>query len=224
MTPERLFSTSEYNMPERIRQTARSKRDGKPAATPCGSATIPTKHFEDAAAWEAWLEQNYGDPDGIWMKISRRGSGIPSVTYDQALDIALCFGWIDGQRKSLDAQFFLQRFAPRRKNSNWSKRNVEKVTALIEAGRMRPPGQAEIDAAKADGRWEKAYASPSVIEVPDDFQRALNKNSKAKAFFESLSKMKRYPFLYRLEIVKREETRKRKIEQFVELLSAGKTL
>jgi uncharacterized protein YdeI (YjbR/CyaY-like superfamily) len=180
--------------------------------------------FKDANAWEAWLETNHTDTTGLWLKISKKGSGIASVTYDEALDTALCFGWIDGQKKSHDAEHFLQRFTPRRKKSMWSKRNVDKVAVLIAAGRMRQAGEMEIDAAKADGRWEKAYSSSSVMVVPADFQAALDRNKKAKAFFAGLGKTKRYPFLWRIETAKREDTRKKRIEQFVALLAEGKTL
>jgi uncharacterized protein YdeI (YjbR/CyaY-like superfamily) len=146
------------------------------------------------------------------------------VTYEEALDTALCFGWIDGQKKSHDADHFLQRFTPRRKNSMWSKRNVEKVATLLAAGRMREPGLAEVESAKADGRWERAYSASSVMEVPGDFQAALDRNQKAKTFFEKLGKTKRYSFLWRIATTKREETRNKKIEQFVKLLAEGKTL
>jgi len=196
-----------------------------PAKSPPASPTIaPIQLFEDAAAWEAWLETNHADPLGMWLKISKKGSGIVSVSYDEALDAALCFGWIDGQKKTHDAEHFIQRFTPRRKKSMWSQRNVAKVAVLIEAGRMRPAGQAEIDAAKEDGRWERAYAASSAIEVPADFQAALDGNRRARTFFEGLGKTKRYPFLFRVTTAKREETRKRNIERFVELLAEGKTL
>ncbi|KAH6635993.1 hypothetical protein F5144DRAFT_591292 [Chaetomium tenue] len=193
-------------------------------ASPASPTTPPIRLFEHVAAWETWLEANHTDPTGLWLKISKKGSAIASVTYDEALDTALCFGWIDGQKKSHDVDHFLQRFTPRRKRSMWSQRNCAKVAVLVETGRMRPAGQAEIDAAKADGRWEKAYFSSSLMEVPDDFQAALGRNKKAKTFFEGLGKTKRYAFLWRIATVKREETRKKKIEQFVGLLSEGKTL
>lgn len=193
-------------------------------ATPASPTTPPIRLFEHVAAWETWLEANHTDPTGLWLKISKKGSAIASITYDEALDTALCFGWIDGQKKSHDVDHFLQRFTPRRKRSMWSQRNCAKVAVLAETGRMRPAGQTEIDAAKADGRWEKAYSSSSLMEVPDDFQAALGRNKKAKTFFEGLGKTKRYAFLWRIATVKREETRKKKIEQFVGLLSEGKTL
>lgn len=196
----------------------------KTVAAPGSAGTQLIQLFEDATAWETWLETNHTDPAGIWLKISKKGSGIASVTYDEALDTALCFGWIDGQKKTHDAHHFIQRFTPRRKKSMWSQRNVDKVAVLIEAGRMRQAGHAEIEAAKADGRWAKAYSSSSVMEVPADFQAALDGNRKARTFFEGLGKTKRYSFLWRLATTKREETRRKKIEQFVQLLGEGKTL
>ncbi|KAL2147644.1 hypothetical protein VTI28DRAFT_8098 [Corynascus sepedonium] len=188
------------------------------------TASEPIQLFEDVKAWETWLEANHTDTAGLWLKISKKGSSVVSVTYEEALDTALCFGWIDGQKKSHDADHYIQRFTPRRKGSVWSQRNVAKVAVLIEAGRMRDAGLAEVEAAKADGRWEKAYASSSAIQVPDDFQVALDRNPKAKTFFEGLGKTKRYPFLWRITTAKREETRKKKIEQFIAILARGETL
>jgi uncharacterized protein YdeI (YjbR/CyaY-like superfamily) len=211
-------------MTARTRLAAKALQAAVPTPVPAAATTQPIQLFADVAAWETWLESNHTDPTGLWLKISKKGSSVASVTYEEALDTALCFGWIDGQKKGLDADHFIQRFTPRRKRSMWSKRNVAKVAVLIEAGRMRQAGQAEIDAAKADGRWEKAYSSPSVMEVPDDFQAALDRNKKAKAFFEGLGKTKRYAFLWRIATAKREETRQKKIGQFMELLAEGKTL
>ena len=198
----------------------------KPAtpATPSTPATPPTQLFEDAIAWETWLETNHSDTAGLWLKMSKKASGIASVTYDEALDSALCWGWIDGQRKTHDENHYVQRFTPRRKNSMWSQRNVAKVAVLIDAGRMRLPGHAEIDAAKADGRWARAYSSSSAIEVPPDFQAALDASTRAQTFFDGLGKTKRYAFLWRITTAKRDETRKKKIAQFVQLLAEGKTL
>ncbi|KAK4225673.1 bacteriocin-protection, YdeI or OmpD-associated-domain-containing protein [Podospora fimiseda] len=199
----------------------------KPSAiskSKAASSTLPIHLFPDANAFESWLETNHGDRSGIWLKIGKKGSGIASVSYDEAIDTALCFGWIDGQRKGLDAQHFLQRFTPRRKNSIWSKRNVDKVGVLVASGRMREPGQIEVDMAKGDGRWEKAYSSSSTMKVPADFEAALDQNKKAKTFFESLNRTKRYPFLWKIETAKRAETRSEKIVQFVKLLAEGKTL
>ncbi|KAK4160385.1 bacteriocin-protection, YdeI or OmpD-associated-domain-containing protein [Cladorrhinum sp. PSN259] len=188
------------------------------------STTLPIHLFADAKAFESWLETNHGDTTGIWLKISKKGSGIASVTYDQAIDTALCFGWIDGQRKGLDAQHFLQRFTPRRKNSLWSKRNVDKVGVLVASGRMREPGKVEVEMAKSDGRWEKAYSSSSTMRVPADFEAALEQSKRAKTFFDSLNRTKRYSFLWKIETAKRAETRQKRIAEFVTLLAEGKTL
>lgn len=191
---------------------------------PTSANSLPTHLFKTGDAWETWLESHHDKSLGLWMKISKKGSSVTSVSYDEALDVALCFGWIDGQKKSYDDQYFLQKFTPRRKGSVWSKRNVEKVTSLIESGLMRPSGQAKIDAAQADGRWQQAYAGSSTIGVPEDFQTALDHNTAARTFFESLNKRQRYSFLWRIETAKRAETRQRRIQQFVELLSDQKTL
>ncbi|CRK16804.1 hypothetical protein BN1723_011085, partial [Verticillium longisporum] len=196
-------------------------RAAKIAAAP---QSPPIRLFDTAVAWETWLVANSQDLAGVWLQIAKKAASKPTVTYDQALDAALCYGWIDGQRKTHDAEHFLQRFTPRRKNSMWSKRNVDKVAVLIQESRMRASGQAEIDAAKADGRWERAYAGASNIQVPADFQAALLKNSSAKSFFEALNKTQRYPFLWRIETTRRPETRRRRIDEYVTLLADHKPL
>lgn len=215
-------------MSTRTRAAAKASQIAKAAttlSTPITASSLPTHLFEDAKAWEAWLEENHASSTtGLWVKISKKGSAIASVTYDEAVDVALCFGWIDGQRKSHDEHHFVQRFTPRRKSSIWSKRNVEKVAALAAAGRMRPGGLAEVDAAKADGRWDKAYASSSTMVVPQDFAAALDGNKRAKNFFESLGRSKRYSFLWRIETAKRAETRKKRIDESVGLLAQQKIL
>ena len=194
-------------------------------ASPTPSSSLPIHLFEDMQAWENWLETNYAtETTGVLLKISKKGCAVPSVTYDEAVDTALCFGWIDGQRKTHDESHFLQRFTPRRKSSIWSKRNVEKVAALVAAGRMRSPGHAEVDRAKADGRWDKAYAGSRTIVVPKDFEAALSRNKRAKNFFETLGKTKRFSFLWRIEMAKKAETRKKRIDEFVALLAQQKTL
>ncbi len=146
------------------------------------------------------------------------------MTYPEAVDIALCYGWIDGHKKSLDATHFLQKFTPRRKASTWSKINVDKVAVLTEQGRMREAGLAEVERAKRDGRWEKAYKSPKDMEPPADFVKALEGNKNAKRFFDGLGRSKKYGFSWRIETAKREETRKKRIDEFVKLLAEGKTL
>jgi uncharacterized protein YdeI (YjbR/CyaY-like superfamily) len=185
---------------------------------------LPIVPFESQGAWEAWLEQNHADSPGLWLKIAKKATGIATVTHAEALDVALCFGWIDGQRGRLDDEWFLQRFTPRRARSRWSQINRDKVERLIADGRMRPAGQREIDRAKEDGRWEAAYASQSTIEVPADLQQALDANPAAKEFFATLKGANRYAILYRIHDAKRAETRARRIEKFVAMLARGETL
>jgi uncharacterized protein YdeI (YjbR/CyaY-like superfamily) len=193
-------------------------------ASSSGPASLPIISFECLEDWESWLEAHHSEPAGLWVKISKKGAATPTISYGETLDSALCYGWIDGQKKSHCEEYFIQKFTPRRKNSLWSKRNVDKVEDLIKSGRMRQSGQAEIDAAKADGRWERAYLSPSLIQVSPDFQSALDANKKAKKFFESLNKTKRYSFLWRIETAKRADTRQRRIQQFVEMLAKHQSL
>ena len=184
----------------------------------------PVVPFATAADWEAWLDEHHADTPGVWLKIARKATGIATVTHAEALDVALCFGWIDGQRNAFDEQWFLQKFTPRRARSRWSKINCGKVETLIAEGRMRPAGQREIDRAKADGRWDAAYASSSTIEVPEDFQAALAADEAADAFFATLNSANRYAILYRIHDAKRPETRARRIAQFVDMLAEGRTL
>jgi uncharacterized protein YdeI (YjbR/CyaY-like superfamily) len=181
--------------------------------------------FASAADWEKWLGEHHGDtPDGVWVKIAKRDSGIATVTYAEALDAALCFGWIDGQKDSLDEVWWLQRFTPRRARSRWSKVNTEKAVALIEQGRMRPPGLAQVEAAKTDGRWERAYHGASSVEVPDDLKAALDANPAAAQFFATLDGANRYAVLYRIHEAKRAATRAARIEKFVDMLARGEKL
>ncbi|KAG5771612.1 hypothetical protein H9Q72_001918 [Fusarium xylarioides] len=195
------------------------------APTPSPATTPETKLFPTPSLFESYLSQHHStNTTGLWLKIAKKNSPIPSITYDQALDTALCYGWIDGQRKSLDATHFIQRFTPRRKKSLWSQRNVNKVAVLTEAGRMKPAGLAEVDAAREDGRWERAYSSSSNVTVPEDFENAIEGDEAAGEFWRDLGKTKRYGFIQRLETAKRPETRRKRIEQFVELLAAGKTV
>jgi uncharacterized protein YdeI (YjbR/CyaY-like superfamily) len=180
--------------------------------------------FESDAHWEAWLQEHHATSDGVWVKIAKKGSGIPTVAYPEVLDTALCFGWIDGQRKALDDSYFLQRFTPRRARSRWSQINRDKVAALTKAGRMRPAGLAEVERAKADGRWDAAYAGGRTMEVPDDLQRELDARPGAAAFFATLNSQNRYSILYRLHDAKRPETRARRLAKFVAMLEAGETI
>lgn len=211
-------------MSRQTRSAAKIVRATTTVTAQSATSTLPIHLFENANAWESWLEENHTSTTAILLKISKRGCDIPSVTYDEAVDTALCFGWIDGQRKALDETHFLQRFTPRRKASIWSKRNVDKIASLDAAGRLRAAGRAEVEAAKADGRWEKAYSSSSTMVVPGDFQAALDRNKRAKNFFETLGKSKRYSFLWRIETAKREETRKKRIDESVKLLASQQTL
>ena len=184
---------------------------------------LPVQHFQDQAAWEQWLSANNGSK-GLWLKIAKKDSGIASVNYAQALDVALCHGWIDGQKKGLDAQFFLQRFTPRRPRSLWSKINIGHVERLMAAGRMASAGQREVDAAKADGRWQVAYAGAGQMEVPAELALALARNAKAKAFFESLDKTSRYSFCWRVHTARKPETRTARAAKFVEMLAKGEKI
>jgi uncharacterized protein YdeI (YjbR/CyaY-like superfamily) len=190
-------------------------------ATDDGLPTIP---FASDAAWEDWLQDNNAVSDGVWIKMAKKDSGIESVRYPEVLESALCFGWIDGRREALDERYFLQRFTPRRLRSKWSRINREKVERLIADARMRPAGLAEVERAKADGRWEAAYEGQKRITVPDDLQRELDARPNAKAFFGELSSQNRYAILYRLHEAKKPETRARRLAKFVEMLEAGEAI
>jgi len=179
---------------------------------------LPILPFPSQSKFADWLAKNHKKSNGLWLKIAKKDSGIPTVTYMEAIDVALCYGWIDGQRKGFDDKYFLQRFTPRRPKSIWSKINVEKVERLIKDGHMKPAGLKAIEAAKADGRWANAYHGQKNMVVPEDFQKALNKNKKAKAAFESLKSSERYSFLFQIHNAKKAETRERRIKQFVEML------
>lgn len=180
--------------------------------------------FRNAKAFETWLKKHHASADGLWLQIAKRGADEPSVTYAEAVEIALCWGWIDGQKKGLDDQHFLQRFTPRRARSVWSKVNVEKVAALIAAGRMQAPGLAQVDAAKADGRWARAYDGARTSVVPDDLQAALDAQPPAKAFFATLNASNRYAVLWRVQTAVKPETRARRIEQLVDMLARGEAI
>jgi uncharacterized protein YdeI (YjbR/CyaY-like superfamily) len=184
---------------------------------------LPILPFADKTAWNKWLDEHHASAKGVWIKIAKKATGIPTVTHAEALDEALCYGWIDGQRLPHDESFFLQRFTPRTKRSKWSQVNREKVTKLIEQNRMKPAGREQIEAAKKDGRWDAAYAPQSSQAIPEDFQRALEQNPAAYEFFKTLRGARRYSFLYRIQDAKRPETRARRIEQFVEMLANHQT-
>jgi uncharacterized protein YdeI (YjbR/CyaY-like superfamily) len=174
-----------------------------------------------SSAWESWLEQNHETSSGAWLRFAKKNSGLSTVTRDEALDLALCYGWIDSQARSESDATWLQRFTPRRKRSIWSKINRDKVTELINTGRMKPAGLREIERAKADGRWDAAYDSPRTATVPDDLTAALDGNRPAREFFESLDSQNRYAVLFRIHQAKRPETRARRIQQFVEMFARG---
>ena len=185
---------------------------------------LPRIRFASDAEWERWLDENHASSSGVWIEMAKKGSGIESVRYPEVLDTALCFGWIDGRREALDDSFFLQRFTPRRPRSRWSRINRDRAEALIAAGRMRPAGVAEVEKAKADGRWDAAYEGQRMSAVPDDLRRELDARPEAKEFFEGLSSQNRYAILYRLQDAKRPETRARRLAKFVAMLEAGETL
>ena len=195
-----------------------------PAVKAAAPASADPMLFRNAKAFESWLRKNHAKSDGLWLKIAKRGADEPSVTYPEAVEIALCWGWIDGQKKGLDDQHFLQRFTPRRARSIWSKINVDKVAALIEAGRMQPPGHAQIEAAKADGRWAQAYDGAKTATVPDDLVAALAASPPAKAFFATLNASNRYAVLWRIQTAVKPETRAKRIAQLVEMLARSETI
>jgi uncharacterized protein YdeI (YjbR/CyaY-like superfamily) len=185
---------------------------------------LPQLSFASAAEWEAWLEANHDSSEGVWLKIAKKGSGIASVTNAEALEVGLCFGWINGRREAHDDDYYLQRYTRRRPRSKWSRINVEKVAELTAAGRMRPAGLAEVERAKADGRWDAAYESPKRMGVPDDLERELAVRPAAREFFEGLDSRNRYAILYRLAEAKRPETRARRLAKFVAMLEAGEPI
>jgi uncharacterized protein YdeI (YjbR/CyaY-like superfamily) len=188
------------------------------AATKKPATADETLAFASPAALDAWLARHHASSPGIWLQLAKKAANVPSVTYAEAVEVALIWGWIDGQKRSLDANAWLQRLCPRGKRSIWSKINREKVQRLVESGRMQSPGLEAVDRAKANGQWDSAYDSHRTAGVPDDLQRALDAHPKAKAFFATLNSANRYAILFRIQTVKRAETRAKKIEQFVGML------
>jgi uncharacterized protein YdeI (YjbR/CyaY-like superfamily) len=188
-------------------------KDGKPVLT-----------FASQAEWEAWLDAEHASADGVWLKFAKKGSGVETVVYAEALDVALCYGWIDSQVARLDERFYLQKFTPRRARSKWSRINRDKIEELTRQGRMRTAGLEQVELAKADGRWDAAYASPANLEMPDDLQAALDASAKAAAFWETLNKSNRYAIVFQLEDAKKPETRARRLEKFVGMLERGEKL
>ncbi|QIN83980.1 hypothetical protein GBA63_15995 [Rubrobacter tropicus] len=185
---------------------------------------LPIIPFASREAWETWLDGQHAVSEGLWLKIARKGSGIETVTFAEALDVALCYGWIDSQRSGFDGQYFLQRFTPRKPRSKWSKVNRGKVAKLIEAGRMKPAGLREVERARADGRWDAAYEPQSTMTVPDDLRLELEKSEEAREFFETLNSANRYAILHRIQDAKKPETRARRIAKFVAMLAERKKL
>jgi uncharacterized protein YdeI (YjbR/CyaY-like superfamily) len=185
---------------------------------------LQTLLFATPRDLEAWLEENHRDSPGLWLKIAKKGSGVESVNYAEALELALCFGWIDSQKRGFDERHFLQRFTPRRPRGKWSLINRENAEGLIASGAMRPSGLAEVEAAKADGRWQAAYAGQRAAEVPEDLQAELDRNEAAREFFATLDSANRYAILYRLQDAKKAETRERRLRKFVAMLERGEKI
>jgi uncharacterized protein YdeI (YjbR/CyaY-like superfamily) len=185
---------------------------------------LPVLSFSSAAEWRAWLAAAPQDSPGLWLKFARKGSGIASVTHPQALELAICHGWIDGQTRSLDEHWWLQRFAPRAARSSWSKLNRQKAERLIASGEMQPAGLREVERARADGRWDAAYDAQSAAQVPDDLAREFDRVPGARAFFDTLDSRNRYAVLHRIQTAKRPETRARRIEKFVAMLARGEKI
>jgi uncharacterized protein YdeI (YjbR/CyaY-like superfamily) len=183
----------------------------------------PIEQFSDKAAFLVWLERNHTEHPGISMKISKKGASVPTVSYRDAVDAALAYGWVDSQKASLDAEYYLQAFTPRRPRSIWSQRNVDRATVLIESGEMRAAGLAEVEAAKADGRWDRAYAGSAGSTPSPELLAALEKNPAAMEFYQTLSAANRYALYFRIQTAKREDTRDKRIALFVEMLARGET-
>jgi uncharacterized protein YdeI (YjbR/CyaY-like superfamily) len=189
-----------------------------------GATQLPIVSFKSAKAWESWLAANHASSPGIWMRIAKKDTGLASVSYAEALDASLCYGWIDGQKRPGDSRSWLQKFTPRRSASPWSQRNRTRVAELTDAGRMRPAGRRAVEEAKRSGKWAKAYASPAKARVPADLGRALATDPVAKAFFEQLDSANRYAILYRLQTAGSAATRAQRLERFMAMLHRHETL
>jgi uncharacterized protein YdeI (YjbR/CyaY-like superfamily) len=183
---------------------------------------LPIVSFDSVEKWEAWLSRNHNRSLGVWLCLQKKGAGVKSVTYAEALEVALCYGWIDGQKQPNDKDSWLQNFTRRRARSSWSKKNTEHAERLIRAGKMKPPGIAEVDAAKKDGRWKAAYDSQSKSTIPEDFLKELSRDKKALAFFNSLNNANLYSIAYRLQTAKKPETREKRMKKILEMMSKGK--
>lgn len=184
----------------------------------------PVLLFDSAEAWEAWLDEHHAESGGLWLQISKKSASHASVSYPEALEVALCYGWIDGQKQPLDGEYWLQRFTPRGPRSKWSQVNRDKAEALVASGRIKPAGLREIEAARSDGRWQAAYASQRTAEVPADLAEALEGNPAAKSFFATLESRNRYAILYRLHHATTPSARARRLEQFVGMLERGEKI
>ena len=209
---------------KRSKSVAKTKKSAAKAKSRVTAAPIPVRAFKAQQDFEEWLEKNHHRPEGVWIRFARKSSGIKSVSHPEALESALCFGWIDALRRPETDTTYLQRFVPRRSKSLWSQINRAKAVSLIESGRMRPSGHAEIERAKQDGRWEAAYPSPANATVPPEFERALEENPKAKAFFETISRVNRYAIVWRLATAKTPEKREQLSRKFLDMLEKGETL
>jgi uncharacterized protein YdeI (YjbR/CyaY-like superfamily) len=185
---------------------------------------MPVMPFEQKEFWASWLDENHATSPGVWLKIAKKAARIESVSYDEAVEVALCYGWIDGQGKSYDESSWLQKFTPRRVKSIWSKINRKRAEELIEAGRMKPAGLEAVEAARLDGRWDAAYDSPGTAAVPGDFQAELDRNPKAKAFYSTLNSTNRYAILFRIQTAKKAETRAKRIQKFIQMLEKNEKL
>ena len=185
---------------------------------------LPIMSFETQQDWEAWLKDHHTDTKGLWLKIAKKETGRSSLSYSEALESAICYGWIDGQKASFDEQYWLQKFTPRGPKSIWSKVNCDKATELLAEGRMQQAGIRQVELAKADGRWESAYESQSKVTVPTDFQSELDKNQKAKDFFSTLDSRNRYAILFRIQTAKKPENRSARIQKFIEMLSKNQRI
>ncbi|HXV33697.1 MAG TPA: YdeI/OmpD-associated family protein [Gaiellaceae bacterium] len=184
----------------------------------------PILQLASQADWEAWLDAEHASSDGVWLKFAKKGSGVETVVYAEALEVALCFGWIDSQVARLDERFYLQKFTPRRARSKWSRINRDKIEELTRQGRMKPAGLEQVELAKADGRWEAAYASPANVEIPEDLQARLDASPKAAESWEKLNKSNRFAIVYQLQDAKKPETRARRLEKFMGMLERGEKL
>jgi len=206
-------------VPPKKKSASKSPKSKRTRAEP-----KPVRAFRSQRDFENWLERNHHRTEGVWIRFAKKNSGLKSVTHPEALDSALCFGWIDALRLPDTDKTYLHRFLPRRPKSLWSRINRERALALIEGGRMRAQGLAEIERAKRDGRWESAYPSPANATMPPDFEKELARNPKAKAFFETLNRINRYAIIWRLATARKQETRERLTRKFLDMLEKGETL